>query len=158
MLCRIMRKLFSTSRWLLSRAGLMDIFRWAPCITVSLLTLCLNNYYQYSEDQNTLKPPTTPFFRSLWKLVREKKSPHMWLEGLDRDLNLLECYMFYPRNLRGKWETTHILLKPTNTDIFPRSFPLGQFTPDCLGVASGKEWGEVAVFADCNHWPAAVVH
>ena len=32
---RIMRKLFSTSRWLPNKGGLMDICRWAPCITVS---------------------------------------------------------------------------------------------------------------------------
>lgn len=132
MLCRIMRKPFSTSRWLLNRAGLMDIFRWVPCITVSLLTLCLINCYQHSEDQNTLRLPTAPLFFALsMEIHKKEKIPTYMTGGIRQRLTLAWVLHVLLQELKKKIrDHSHfemqLLLKPTNTDIFPRSLLLGQ--------------------------------
>ena len=75
MLCRIMRKLFSTSRWLLNRAGLMDIFRWAPCITVSLLTVYLINYASTVRIKIHLDYEQPLFFWQSVEICKREKIP-----------------------------------------------------------------------------------
>lgn len=106
------------------------------------------------------------FFSQSVDICKREKIPTYMSGGIRQRLKLALVLHILPQELKGKirdhsrfaeayqYKDFPLLLSTwaINLWIWP-SF----FTPDCLGVPSGDDWGEAPVFADYIHWPGAVV-